>query len=312
MPLSGYFYRCFYIFSGSSGSDWFYVAEQEPVQLIANSNIALPNSTKNFLSHDLRQKIIKQVDHQFSDMSLVASDLFVKHINKHPKVYVSNNFVCENWYCYSYNICYCILKENKSLINSNHLLVQALQALAKLLTFSLTTVMDNVKTIRVCHPQECSALHSKNDVLISNKLHALMEYETIEQAEKAWVEKLDERNWRKSHRVRLLLRHLPRSVLKSRKSEYDQFERNSDEDDQAPSSESLKDSHLSNNVELSIEINRGWARGRGKSHGCTQGHNGCGLLSSPQSSSFIQGRPGFTIGRGKPVNTLIVPSLPVE
>ncbi|XP_042494038.1 la-related protein 6C [Macadamia integrifolia] len=356
MPLSGYFYPCFDFLGGSSGSDWFYVAEREPVQLIPSSNIAVPNSNKNFLTNDLRQKIIKQVEHQFSDMSLVASDLLAKHTHKDPEGYVPISVIAS-------------LKKIKSLVSNNHLLVQALRSSSKLIVSDdgkkvkrkhlfterdkeelqsrivhvenlpedyshpnlekIFGVVGSVKTIRICHPQESSASRSKSDVLISNKLHALVEYETIDQAEKA-VEKLnDERNWRKGLRVRLLLRRSPRSVIKSRKSDYDHFDRNSDEDE-ASHSESLEDSRQSNNVEQSIENNaednstgtkKGWARGRGKSRGRLQGHNARGLISpSPQSSSSIQceastkptpkgprmpdGTRGFTMGRGKPVSTL--------
>ncbi|XP_043714331.1 la-related protein 6C [Telopea speciosissima] len=366
MPLSGYFYPCFDFMGGTSGSDWFYVAEREPVQMIPNSNVSVPNSTKTFLTNDLRQKIIKQVEHQFSDMSLVASDLLAKHIHKDPEGYVPISVIAS-------------LKKIKSLVSNNHLLVQALRASSKLIVSDdgkkvkrkhlfterdkeelqsrivfvenlpedyshpnlekIFGVVGSVKTIRICHPQESSASRSKSDVLISNKLHALVEYETIDQAEKA-VEKLnDERNWRKGLRVRLLLRRSPRSVIKSRKSDYDHFDKNSDEDE-APHSESLEDSHQSNNIEQSIENNaedtstgtkKGWARGRGKSRGRPQGHNVRGLLSpSPQSSSSIQceastkltpkgprmpdGTRGFTMGRGKPVSTLgmDMPSSTVE
>ncbi|KAJ4962858.1 hypothetical protein NE237_022797 [Protea cynaroides] len=364
MPISGYFYPCFDFLGGSSGADWVYVAEREPVQMVPNSNISVPNSTKNFLSNDLRQKIIKQVEHQFSDMSLVASDLLAKHINKDPEGYVPISVIAS-------------FKKIKSLISNNHLLVQALRASSKLVvsddskkvkrkhlfterdkeelqsrTVSVENlpedyshqnlekifgVVGSVKTIRICHPQESSAARSKNDVLISNKLHALVEYETPDQAEKS-VEKLnDERNWRKGLRVRLLHRNSPRSVLKSRKSDYDQF--NSDEDEGPHSESPMDDSHQSNNVEQSIENNaednstgakRGWARVRGKPRGRLQGHNGRGLLSpSPQCSGSIQceasikptpkgprmpdGTRGFTMGRGKPmINTLVIPTSPVE
>jgi La-related protein 7 len=66
----------------------------------------------------------------------------------------------------------------------------------------------SVKNIKICHPQEPSTARaaSKSDTLVSNKMHALVEYETSQQAEKA-VEKLnDERNWRKGLRVRTVLR----------------------------------------------------------------------------------------------------------
>lgn len=72
--------------------------------------------------------------------------------------------------------------------------------------------ISSVKAIRVCHPPEPNSSRSRGDYVFSNKLHALVEYETAEMAEKA-VDKLnDERNWRKGLRVRLLIR---RSVCDS-------------------------------------------------------------------------------------------------
>uniref|UniRef100_A0A453BQF4 HTH La-type RNA-binding domain-containing protein n=3 Tax=Aegilops tauschii subsp. strangulata TaxID=200361 RepID=A0A453BQF4_AEGTS len=74
------------------------------------------------------------------------------------------------------------------------------------------SVVGSVKNIKICHPQEpSSARASKSDTLVSNKMHALVEYETSQQAEKA-VEKLnDERNWRKGLRVRTVLRRSVRT-----------------------------------------------------------------------------------------------------
>ncbi|XP_058068910.1 la-related protein 6C [Magnolia sinica] len=354
MPISGYFYPCFHFIGG--GSDWFYVGEQEPVQLIANSSIGEPQSSKNFLSNDLKQKIIKQAEYQFSDASLIANESVTKLINKDAEGYVPISFIASS-------------KKMKSLISNNQMLATALRGSSKLVVSddgkkvrrknlftdrdkeelqSRIVVVENlpedyshqniekifgvigsVKTIRICHPQESNASRSsKGDVLISNKLHALVEYETIEQAEKA-VEKLnDERNWRKGLRVRLLLRRSPRSVIRNRKSEYDHFDGHSEDDEVPPlPSEALEDTPRQTNEQPSSENNaddstssskRGWARGRGKSRGRGQNHNGRGLLaSSPQPSNLIQleasskqttrgprmpdGTRGFTMGRGKPV-----------
>ncbi|KAF8405088.1 hypothetical protein HHK36_009986 [Tetracentron sinense] len=363
MPISSYLYPCFHFLGGTDDSNWFYVEEQESVHLIANSNVEVPKSSKNFLSDELRQKIIKQVEYQFSDMSLVASDSLTKHMHKDPGGYVPISVISSS-------------KKIKSIVGNNHLLTQALRASSKLVVShdgkkvrlkhlftdrdkeelqSRTVVAENlpedyseqslekifgvvgsVKTVRICHPQESNASRSKGDVLISNKLHALVEYENTNTAEKA-VEKLnDERNWRKGLRVRLLLRRSPRSVLKSRKSDYDHFDENSGEDE-VPPSESFEDSSQTNNIDLPIEINakdisigsrKGWARGRGKSCGRTQIHNGRGLLAHfPQSNSFIQfeastkqnprgprmpdGTRGFTMGRGKPVSALSVAISPL-
>lgn len=67
MPMSGYFYPYFRYLGGStSGSDWFFVGDQEPAAFfISNPSVSLPyaksSSSKSILSDDLRQKIIKQV-----------------------------------------------------------------------------------------------------------------------------------------------------------------------------------------------------------------------------------------------------------
>lgn len=61
MPISGYFYPCFQILGGCADSDWFLVGDQDPSCLIPTASVALPNSSKNILTPDLQQKIVKQV-----------------------------------------------------------------------------------------------------------------------------------------------------------------------------------------------------------------------------------------------------------
>uniref|UniRef100_A0A5B6YI82 Putative la-related protein 6C isoform X1 n=1 Tax=Davidia involucrata TaxID=16924 RepID=A0A5B6YI82_DAVIN len=361
VPISGYFYPCFHFLGGSGGSDWIYVGDQEPIHLISSSNATTPNYPKNVLTDDLQQKIVKQVEYQFSNMSLLANESLVKHINKDPEGYVPISVIAS-------------MKKVKSLITNNQLLAQALRSSSKLVVSndgkkvrrkhiftdkdreelqSRTVVAENlpedhshqnlekifsvvgrVKTIRICHPQESNTSRSKGDFVVSNKLHALVEYETSNIAEIA-VERLnDERNWRKGLRVRLLLRCSPRSVLKSKKSEFDGIF----DDNEAPPPESAEDSSQPLNSELVVESNaeensygskKGWGRGRGKSRPRTQSHIGRGLLvPTPQSSSFIQGETsakqitkgprmpdgtrGFTMGRGKPIDPTVLASSHLE
>ncbi|KAG5063024.1 hypothetical protein JHK85_004207 [Glycine max] len=268
MPVSGYYYPCFQIFGGSSESaDWFFVGDQDPSCLIPTPNVAQPNSSKNILTPDLQQKIVKQA------RTVVAENLPDDHSH------------------------------------------QNLQ--------KIFGIVGSVKTIRICHPQEPNSSRPKSDFIVSNKLHALVEYETSDIAEKAAEKLNDERNWRKGMRVRLFLRCSPKSVLKSRKSEFDGYL----DDDEIINFESVEDSSPShsNNAELfetNVDENwvgckKGWAgRGRGKGRGRTQGR---GLLAPPsQSSSTIlcdahtkhntkgprmpDGTRGFTMGRGKPMS----------
>ncbi|EXC17385.1 La-related protein 7 [Morus notabilis] len=355
MPVSGYFHPCFHILGGSADSpDWLFVEDHDPPSYwISNLNISLPNnSSKNALPDDLQHKIIKQVEYQFSDTSLLANETLAKHTSKDPQGYVPISVIAST-------------KKIKSLTTNNNVLAQALRSSSKLAVSndgkkvkrkhpftekdreglqSRTVVAENlpedhshqnlekifrvagsVKTVRVCHPQESNSSRSKGDFLVSNKLHALVEYDTTEMAETA-VEKLnDERNWRKGLRVRLLLRCSPKSVLKNRRSEFDGI---LDADD-APLTESAEDAFHSSQRESITETNgeesstgqkKGWGRVRGKAQGRASNHIGRGLLApSPQSSNGNQGEVspkqspkgprmpdgtrGFTMGRGKPLRT---------
>ncbi|KAG4209334.1 hypothetical protein ERO13_A03G191100v2 [Gossypium hirsutum] len=357
MPISGYYYPCFHYLGGAAAaaSDWFFLGEQEPsAYLSSNPNLSIPNcSSKNVLTDDLRQKIIKQVEYQFSDMSLLANESLSKQTSKDPEGYVPISFIAST-------------KKIKSLITNHQLLAQALRSSLKLVVCddgkkvrrkhpftekereqvqSRTVVVENlpedhshqnldkifnvvgsVKNIRICHPQESNSSRSKNDFVMSNKLHALVEYESTKVAEKA-VEKLnDERNWRKGLRVRLLLRLSPKSVLKTRKSEFDGIL----DDDDSPRGEHSEGSSPPNNAESfenivednTVGSKKGWSKGRGKVRGCAQNHSGRGLLAaSPQPSNAVQceasvkqitkgprmpdGTRGFTMGRGKPLSLLL-------
>ncbi|CAK9150798.1 unnamed protein product [Ilex paraguariensis] len=359
IPIPGYYYPCFHYLDGSDGSDWIYVGDQELVPSVTNPNVSVPNCSKDVLTEDLKQKIIKQVEYQFSDTSLLANESLMKHINKDPEGYVPLSFVSST-------------KKIKSLISNNQLLAHSLRSSSNLVVSNdgkkirrkhpftdkekedlqcrtvvaenlpedhsyqnlgkIFSVVGSVKTIRICHPQEFNASRSKGDFVISNKLHALVQYETIETAEKA-VDKLnDERNWRTGLRVRLLLRRTPKSVLKTRKSDFDSYLDDdealfllSDDSAQLNNSELVIDSYAE---ESSVGSKKGSTRGRGKSRPRNQSHNGRGLLApSPQTSSSTQceasakpatkgprmpdGTRGFSMGRGKPISTPVPATSPV-
>ncbi|KAL7582224.1 hypothetical protein Lser_V15G45794 [Lactuca serriola] len=365
IPVSGYFYPCFNYLGvggndGGGSGEWVYVGgsdQDQQVQFFSNPDVVIPNYSKNVLTEDLQQKIIKQVEYQFSGLSLLANESLVKHINKDPEGYVPISVIAS-------------MKKIKSCITNNHLLAQALCSSSKLVVSndgkkvrrkhpftekdkeelqSRTVVAENlpedhshqnlekifnvvrsVKAIRICHPPEPNSSRSRGDYVFSNKRHALVEYETAEMAEKA-VEKLnDERNWRKGLRVRLLLRRSPKSILKSRKSEFDGIlDDDNDEPFDSPEESSptiFTETVVDNNAEEGSK--KGWARLRGKSKIRTPTHNGRGVLSgSPQSSGSAHsetsspklspkgprmpdGTRGFTMGRGKPMSPHALTSTP--
>ncbi|PHU10506.1 hypothetical protein BC332_22366 [Capsicum chinense] len=343
-PISSYFYPYFqYLSGGSATSDWLYVGDQDTMSYISNQNFS-GMLQKDVLPEEVKNKIIKQVEYQLSDMSLLANENLLRQMNKDLEGFVPISSVSAT-------------KKIKSLITNQQTLAHALLSSTKLIVSNdgkkvkrripftekdkedlqlRTVVAENlpddhshhniekifkvagsVKTIRVCHPQDPNLSRARVDIGISNKLHALIEFENSEAAERA-VEKLnDERNWRKGLRVRLLLRRTPKSVLKSRKSEFDGC---FDDDDGLPSEDSD-----SNNVEEGVgPAKKAWTKGRGKLRMRPQIHGGRGLLAAlPQCSSgsglgegpvrqvtkgprMPDGTRGFTMGRGKPLTATVI------
>lgn len=61
MPISGYFYPCFHYIAGNDGADWLYVGDQDSLQLVSSPTSMIPNCSKDVLTDELKQKIIKQV-----------------------------------------------------------------------------------------------------------------------------------------------------------------------------------------------------------------------------------------------------------
>ncbi|KAL0412529.1 UNVERIFIED_CONTAM: La-related protein 6C [Sesamum radiatum] len=358
VPITGYFYPCFQYIDGTSGN-WIYVAEQDITLPLVHSK---PNGkagtdqtnhtqTKEIaLSDELKQKIIKQAEYMFSDMSMLANETLVKHVNKDPEGYVPINFVST-------------LKKLKSLNVNNQMVAQALRSSTKLIVSSdgkkvrrknpftekekedlqmrtviaenlpddhshqkiekMFNVVGSIRSIRICQPQDhnSSSRSSKGDVVISNKLHALVEYENAETAEKAAEKLNDERNWRKGMRVRLMLKRSvnlqPKSVLKSRKSEFDvclDDEVLSTHQSHEDASGRLSTSEATDSEENSAVLKRSWSRNRGKTKHRPQ-LQGARSLPTPSSNGGLScpglqpakgprmpdGTRGFTMGRGKPV-----------
>ncbi|KAK4788337.1 hypothetical protein SAY86_019656 [Trapa natans] len=345
--LSAYYYPCFQFFdSGASGSDWLYVGDLDPGLLIHGGASDVPaNCSRNAFGNDLQQKIVKQVEYVLSDMSLLANDSLTKQMSKDPEGYIPLPVIVS-------------MKKVKSLTSSTHLIAQALQSSSKLVVSSdgkrvkrkhpftekdredlqyrtvvvenlpedhshqnmekIFSVVGSVKNIRICHPQEFSSSRSRCDFFIANKLHALIEYENMDTAELAAEKLNDERNWRRGLRVRLLVKRSPKSVLKTKRSEFDCI---LDDEDSLDSADDFHPSDpevaLDSNAEDSLK--KGWgARGRGKTRGRPMNHISHGLsIPTLQSSSTIQCEPhqkltvkyprmpdgtrGFTMGRGKPL-----------
>ncbi|KAL5217752.1 hypothetical protein ABZP36_018436 [Zizania latifolia] len=359
------------------GGDWGIFAEPDPTFFLQDFGHVKINGAaaggdarpKGPSPADIAQKIVKQVEYQFSDTNLVTNDFLMKIMNKDPQCYVPIS-VISSW------------KKIKAMGVTNQLLVKALRTSSKLVVsddgkkvrraqpfterhkeelqvisstifqceiqmFTSVAFLDlnlqsrmvsaenlpedstrnslekifgsigSVKNIRICHPQEpSSARSSKPDALVSsNKLHALIEYETSHQAERA-VDKLnDERNWRKGLRVRPVLRRSLKSVIRLKRPDSDHLMISDDE--HSPHSQASSDSPTAEHLaEHHHEDHHGggrrtWGRGRGRPQtphsaaaAAAAGHfDSLSWMSprhAPRGPRMPDGTRGFAMGRGRP------------
>ncbi|KAL0363564.1 UNVERIFIED_CONTAM: La-related protein 6A [Sesamum calycinum] len=184
-------------------------------------------------------------------------------------------------------------------------------------------------TIRDPHdargPKKCTVAEK----LISGKLHALVEYDSVEAAEKAVATLNNEQDWRYGLRVKLL-KKLGRRKKMWRESEPEKCstvqtsepvgnEENHYTSEQHDDSHEEEDvDHLSrkeNGVLLPKEKNghRGGNRGRGRrqkyhssnghGHGTQYSSHGIEPSKPPPGPRMPDGTRGFTLGRGRPLAT---------
>lgn len=209
--------------------------EQDSSQVLADHSTTVP--ARDDLSEEVVQKIIKQVEYYFSDANLATTEHLMRFISKDPdgfvpisvvasfkkiKALVHNNFLLSN-----------ALKTSSKLIISDdgkkvrrtlpftESDVEELQSrivVAENLPedhsyqnlMKIFSAAGSVKTIRTCYPQTPNGTtaptnrSSKLDMLFCNKLHAFVEYETVEDAERAAAEVNKEKSWRSGLRLRLL------------------------------------------------------------------------------------------------------------
>ncbi|CAN0922988.1 La-related protein 6B [Linum grandiflorum] len=106
----------------------------------------------------------------------------------------------------------------------------------------------SVKTIRTCPPQNVGAGASpasrstKADGMhFTNKLHAFVEYESVEIAEKAVMELNDEANWRNGLRVRLMLKRPSKAGVRGKKGNDGPEEEEVSTSEQQPNEKPVED-----------------------------------------------------------------------
>ncbi|XP_076895585.1 la-related protein 6B-like isoform X1 [Bidens hawaiensis] len=336
---------------------------------------------KDGLTDEATQKIVNQVEYYFSDINLATTDHLMRFINKDPEGYVPISIVVafkkiKALVSSNAQLANILRNSGKLVVSEDGKKVKRLQPLtepdmedlqSRIIVaenlpddhchqnlMKIFSAVGSVKTIRTCQPQasnggatSASRAAKADGMLFSNKLHAFVEYETIESAEKAALELNKEGNWRHGLRVRLLRRPAKPTQSRGKKAgqedeavnkeddtstseQHSQNEKQLDDTCQqsdGPSHEHVQEDH-SNDKEGGHK--KGRNRGRGKGRGRPQynnHHNNRGThMAAPTSTNPVNtehpvigkqppgprmpdGTRGFSLGRGKPVSVPVDSSI---
>ncbi|CAJ1976082.1 unnamed protein product, partial [Sphenostylis stenocarpa] len=188
------------------------------------------------------------VEYYFSDLNLATTDHLMRFINKDPEGFVPISVVASfkkiKALITSHSQLATVLRNSSKLVVSEDgkkikrqypLTESDIEELQSRIVVAenlpedhchqnlmkVFSAVGSVKTIRTCPPQtsnsgasSASRLGKVDGMPLSNKLHAFVEYESVELAERAIVnhsqvaELNDEGNWRSGLRVRLMLRRM--------------------------------------------------------------------------------------------------------
>ncbi|KAI3456018.1 hypothetical protein Pfo_012681 [Paulownia fortunei] len=304
------------------------------------------------LSDDLRRKIIKQVEYYFSDENLPSDKFLMKYVAKNAEGFVPIEVIASfrkmKKLTKDASFIVAALKESALLVvSSNGKKVKRFHPLplAEVKDPMVCTVLvenlpedhsvENLRrvfgeagyikniTIRDPHDVREPKKYTVAEKLISGKLHALVEYDTVEAAEKAAATLNNEQDWRYGLRVKPL-KKLNKPGQKKKIWRESEPEKGSTVQTSEPAgnaenhyaSEQHDDSHDEENVDhLSREKNGHKARNRGrgrrqKYHGTNEHGHGTQFLAHgiepskpPPGPRMPDGTRGFTLGRGRPLAT---------
>ncbi|KAJ7947423.1 La-related protein like [Quillaja saponaria] len=304
---------------------------------------------KSKLSEEATQKILNQVEYYFSDLNLATTDLLMRFISKDSAGYVPISVVASfkkiKALISSHSQLSTVLQNSSKLVVSDDgkkvkrkhaLTVSDLEELQSRIIIAVNLPEDHchqnlmkvfsavgsVKSIRTCPPQTSNggatgSRGAKTDGVFSNRLHAFVEYRSVELAEKAVTELNDEGNWRSGLKVRLMLRRTGQGKKGNDVEENSEDETSASE--QQANEEQLEDPywldvHLRDHMEgvhgkdKEGVQKKGQGRGRGKGRHNRGNHMGTPPLSNSVNSEQPQppgprmpnGTRGFAMGRGKP------------
>ncbi|KAL4561253.1 hypothetical protein LXL04_033416 [Taraxacum kok-saghyz] len=341
------------------------------------SKVNLNTETKSALYNivQFRQLSRNLVEYYFSDINLATTDHLMRFINKDPEGYVPISVVVSfkkikalvnsNAQLASIlrNSTKLVVSEDGKKVKRQHPLTESdMEELQSRIIVAenlpedhchqnlmkIFSVVGSVKTIRTCQPQttnggpSSASRGAKADGMhFTNKLHAFVEYESIDLAEKAVMELNKEGSWRNGLRVRLLRRSPQTKPAQTRgkKSGQEEEAAQKEEDTSTSEQQHLEDTVTNQQSEVHSHDHigeeqpnekegghkKGRNRGRGKGQGQGRGgrsqynnrmshvvvpvmgnsvntpEHGSGIGKQPPGPRMPDGTRGFAMGRGKPL-----------
>ncbi|XP_050388147.1 la-related protein 6B [Argentina anserina] len=306
----------------------------------ATSSSTTPSKSHSKLSDEATSKILNQVEYYFSDLNLATTDHLMRFINKDPEGFVPISVVASfkkikalvnshsQLATVLQNSSKLVVHEDGKKVRRQHPLTQSdMEELQSRIIVAenlpedhchqnlmkIFSAAGSVKTIRTCQPQSsnnnsASASRSaKADGMhFSNKLHAFVEYESPEVAEKAVVELNDEGNWRSGLRVRLMLKRMskpgqvrgkkgqdgevqlaeedasmPEQIYYANEKQSDDYSRQFDAHSHEQGEEHSNDKESGQRKARNRQGGRGKGRGRGQYH-----HNNRNHVGTPHNSTI--------------------------
>ncbi|CAA0832334.1 La-related protein 6A [Striga hermonthica] len=319
---------------------------------LAGSDIPSPpdQSESDAVSEGLRRRIIKQVEYYFSDENLPTDKFLMNFVTNNVEGFVPIGVIASfrkmKKLTRDTALIVAALKESTFLVvSSNGKKVKRVHPLpvAEIKDPMVCTVLvenlptdhsvenlrhvfgeaGNIKNITIREPNDvrdpkkCTVAEK----LISGKLHALVEYDTVEAAEKAVATLNNEQDWRYGLRVKLLKKLNKSSQQKKKIWRESEPERGSSQilepagyEENHHSSEQHEDSHDDEDVDHVAKEKNGH-KGRKRGHGrrqkyhVTNGHGHGTQFSThgkepskpPPGPRMPDGTRGFVLGRGRPL-----------
>ncbi|KAJ8762067.1 hypothetical protein K2173_006669 [Erythroxylum novogranatense] len=296
-------------------------------------------------TQDLKRRIIKQVEYYFSDENLATDKHMISLIKKHKDGFVPISIIAS--FRKMKKLTRDITTTVDALRESSFLVVSSDgKKVKRLHPFPLNEVKDpklctvlvenlpnnhseddiqkifggagKIQKISIHDPHavEESKKGGKSDILISNKVHAIVEYDSVEAAERSVATLNNEQDWRNGMRVKLITRVGKYGTRKQSWREHDsekngaghassqtgdEVNHNFSEHPSDTPEEEVVD-HLSKEKKVQQARNRRTRKNKhhptnGMGHGTTHAVE---PSKPPPGPKMPDGTRGFTMGRGRP------------